>query len=931
MAAPAPKQQRAARTMTTLPPPRAGNAASNSRYLAIKTAMPRRSISFLAEPFPSGSDDDDELALHSGGSRTRPAVARIETESDAIALFQRINTQLSAWTLALEPDSSAKGAPGAKTFVDMLQAEVTLDKAKYTYRYDSGRVYEARCLYETYLRQLRFAEGEGLILLPDERGASAEVVLPLLRAYTRSFVPDVARSFGLYADLVASTSFGRSNAGQAAEGEIFSLLIGLCIRSSLFRRALRLVRDMTIVGRRQPSADIPATTSSRSRHVKDDEPSRSKPFTLTLSRKARVDVLSIFMRSAATHAEAYAIYWRLRRMWTGVQADTLKQRLHLDGNLAPQQERGGLLDWMRRITSRSHEFDYLGEGVDPYGELDTSRDALDYWRLAVPTDFDGHLPPDESIHLTEDELMSDDAHADHFQSSRFSLSSILHRLKARPSPRDALATIYALPEERMAQLGASAFSPGGWMHILSIFPDLPCGWVQVQFQAAGSTGGRRKASRSASGEVQQIWIPAPSELIISIFWDMLQAGVSPPPQVYTDLLHYYTRLVKASRQASGLDTAPHDGTSTSASEEEERERVIVYIQDQQRRHVASEAIASLHKLIYLDINLSPDLPLINALMNAYGHLGQIDEVLQIWQTLVNLSGGAKSSPVPQESSSSSSLAAREAHTTVINRMDAQSVAIVIDACGFANSPTALARARKAVAWVRHRDRLAEAMALASSPDNQAHAYLPPPAPQFLMSKGAWDAWLECLCRRGAVREAFRVFTEEMVPILQAQRENFDFTTAEEADGHVPDSKTVGMLLRFAARDRARAQAQGPRSPATRRQTRSNGNGSPGRDADALGGIANSLFGTAPENSKQEQVVNARTAASSPASHSDVFTELRGWVRREMPHLWEGICGHICDGGARDPHRGGSLNGMEPWTENGKGRHLEILATACADM
>ncbi|KAL9938124.1 hypothetical protein V8E36_002747 [Tilletia maclaganii] len=274
---------------------------------------------------------------------------------------------------------------------------------------------------------------------------------------------------------------------------------------------------MTIVATRQQSADLPASTSSR---------------TEVKARQGRS--ADIFLRSAATHAEAYAIYQRLHRMWTGVQAEKLKQRLHLDGGLAPQQERGGLLDW-----------------------LDTSRDALNYWRLAVPTDSD-----------------VDPAH--------------------HPGPRDAFLTICALPEERIVQLGASAFSPGGWMHIMSMFTDLPCGWVQVQPQATESSGGRRKASRSASGEVQQIWIPAPSELIISIFWDMLQAGVSPPPQVYTDLLHHYTRLVKASRQASGLDTAALDGTSTSASEEEERERVLAYIQDQQRRHVASEAIASLH-------------------------------------------------------------------------------------------------------------------------------------------------------------------------------------------------------------------------------------------------------------------------------------------------------------------------------------------------
>jgi len=43
-----------------------------------------------------------------------------------------------------------------------------------------------------------------------------------------------------------------------------------------------------------------------------------------------------------------------------------------------------------------------------------------------------------------------------------------------------------------------------------------------------------------------------------------------------------------------------------------------------------------------------------------------------------------------------------------------------------------------------------------------------------------------------------VSTEEMVPTVQARPEDFDFAMVEEADGHIPDSKTMGMLLRFEA-------------------------------------------------------------------------------------------------------------------------------------
>ncbi|CAD6909041.1 unnamed protein product [Tilletia caries] len=56
---------------------------------------------------------------------------------------------------------------------------------------------------------------------------------------------------------------------------------------------------------------------------------------------------------------------------------------------------------------------------------------------------------------------------------------------------------------------------------------------------------RRVHDRGSAAKVEQICVPAPPELAISIFWDMLQSGASLPPPVYTNLLHYYTKLVKA--------------------------------------------------------------------------------------------------------------------------------------------------------------------------------------------------------------------------------------------------------------------------------------------------------------------------------------------------------------------------------------------------
>lgn len=109
------------------------------------------------------------------------------------------------------------------------------------------------------------------------------------------------------------------------------------------------------------------------------------------------------------------------------------------------------------------------------------------------------------------------------------------RIYAAPCPK-----IHALPEERITQLGASAFPFGEWNILsVSISPIIraACGRIQIQSR------GRRTDQRRS--EPQQVWRPAPSELAISIFWNMLQASAPPPSHVCTNLSHHYTRLIKA--------------------------------------------------------------------------------------------------------------------------------------------------------------------------------------------------------------------------------------------------------------------------------------------------------------------------------------------------------------------------------------------------
>ncbi|KAL9938244.1 hypothetical protein V8E36_002867 [Tilletia maclaganii] len=164
----------------------------------------------------------------------------------------------------------------------------------------------------------------------------------------------------------------------------------------------------------------------------------------------------------------------------------------------------------------------------------------------------------------------------------------------------------------------------------------------------------------------------------------------------------------------------------------------------------------------------------------------------------------------------------------------------------------------------------------------------------------------------------------MVPTVQARPEDFDFAMVEEADGHIPDSKTMGMLLRFEAQRGIEL-------------TRSNLNDSAVWDPDALSGIAASRFGTAARNLKQGQADKARTAtASRPVSHADVCTELRGLVPAGLLYVWVGvrsvglracICRETRNGDAR-LHRGGLLRGMDGGEE---GQHHNVLAAVWTGM
>lgn len=237
-------------------------------------------------------------------------------------------------------------------------------------------------------------------------------------------------------------------------------------------------------------------------------------------------------------------------------------------------------------------------------------------------------------------------------------------------------------------------------------------------------------------------LPAPPEELLGIVEDMRAAGHRPSCAIYTSILDYYAKTPKPS-----------------------------YL-----------GVKATHEMLKRDERLEPDLPLINALMNAYNRAEEPAMVLAIWDSL---------------------LATRQ-------EIDGITLSVFFDTAG---RHGLLALARKAITTVRRIE----------SETAERGVYR-----RSAMSKGAWDSWLECLARCGRLEEAIELVFGEMRKTLfreaidagdldsAADESQFSVTDlvvrstqapVRDKRGQVvgPDAKTLGTLLKFAARERDRRQ------------------------------------------------------------------------------------------------------------------------------
>lgn len=189
---------------------------------------------------------------------------------------------------------------------------------------------------------------------------------------------------------------------------------------------------------------------------------------------------------------------------------------------------------------------------------------------------------------------------------------------------------------------------------------------------------------------------APTNLYLEIIRDMKKAGLRIGSYSITSLLTSYgLQATKLSKRARSEDQPARQAKVNSLL----------------------RGISELHTMIKLDPLVEVDIPLLNALMDAYNRVGAYAEAFEVWDELVE-----RRSRQP------------------LDQMDqySPSLNILLDTCGHSNS---LFRANKAWAWATRW--------------------------RLNTDKRNWDAYVECLCRCGSIEDAYEVVTkmrnEEGIP------------------------------------------------------------------------------------------------------------------------------------------------------------------------
>lgn len=185
----------------------------------------------------------------------------------------------------------------------------------------------------------------------------------------------------------------------------------------------------------------------------------------------------------------------------------------------------------------------------------------------------------------------------------------------------------------------------------------------------------------------------PPDLLAEFITDIKRAGFRMDAKMYTTIISRFTSFLRKRRrqlsESELLEMIPSTDDKTVS----------------QTLHL----LRKLHGAIRLDSFLDVDVPLLNALMDAYNQLGAWTECFSVWQELVDRHAWDDSHEAFQPS-----------------------LSIIFDACGYSKQ---LARGRRIWRWATK----------GAVPVNQNNL----------------SAWVECLCRSGQILEATSLLCQDL--------------------------------------------------------------------------------------------------------------------------------------------------------------------------
>lgn len=202
--------------------------------------------------------------------------------------------------------------------------------------------------------------------------------------------------------------------------------------------------------------------------------------------------------------------------------------------------------------------------------------------------------------------------------------------------------------------------------------------------------------------------------VMEMIKDMRKANLTPGPQILTSLLTTYGQQARKSRK-SNADP----------------------VYRQSKLDSLHKAITEVHNSLKLESIVTPDIPLLNALMDAYSRVGAYSSAFEVWDLIVERR-------------------AHEPKDTILT-VYGPSVSIILDTCARSGQ---LKRARRIWGWVkRHK----------------------------LDSTKAWEGWIECLCKMQKVDEAAELVLEKGDITVEMLRILFKYSwTNKELFKALPD-------------------------------------------------------------------------------------------------------------------------------------------------